>query len=444
MRALNLFLPVILVLTFAIRLSHAQGVMISNDTNAPEPAALLHVYGPEEEGGNVLFEGEFKDPVFQGPPPASAEGTRFMWYPDKAALRAGQVTGGEWNESQIGEHSVALGYNTTARGNFSLAAGQNTSATGINCVALGYNTAASVAHSTAMGYQSIASGAYSTAFGSWTVAPSGFETVIGRYNSLYPQASSAGWTDTDRLFVIGNGTASDSRSDAMVVLKNGNIGIGMSTPQNRIVVAEHSGNVGMHLLGNNNYFQSNLWQFGSTISNPEQGVLSGDFVLKSSTTYHYTFWTSYFRPTTDNTKTLGGSGYRWSTIYAANGTNNTSDARQKQNIRPISYGLDAVMRMKPVLFEWKNKPEDGSKPGFLAQDLLEVIPEVVVTKEKEVDRETGKVSFKEAASLGVYYSDLIPVLAKAIQEQQAMIQQQQETIDKLKDEVDEIKQIMRM
>lgn len=56
MRAHNFFLPVIMVLTFAIRISHAQGLMISNDTNASEPAALLHVNGQENDGGdNVLF-----------------------------------------------------------------------------------------------------------------------------------------------------------------------------------------------------------------------------------------------------------------------------------------------------------------------------------------------------------------------------------------------------
>lgn len=58
MRAHNFFLPVIMVLTFAIRIPHAQGLMISNDTNASEPAALLHVNGQENDGGdNVLFRG---------------------------------------------------------------------------------------------------------------------------------------------------------------------------------------------------------------------------------------------------------------------------------------------------------------------------------------------------------------------------------------------------
>jgi hypothetical protein len=429
----NIFLSLAtIILTFTCTFSFAQGVMISNDPAAPEPAALLHTYGVGEGDGNVLFQGEFKDPVFQGGPPATGSGTRFMWHPDMAAIRAGQVTGTQWNLSFTGEHSIAMGYNTTARGDYSLAVGNSAQALSVSSVALGHFTTASQAHTTALGFQTTASGAYSTATGSWTIAPSGFETAIGRYNTTYTPLSSAGWLDGDRLFVIGNGTSVSTRSDALVVLKNGNIGVGVSNPDNYITVKLRPGKAGIKLLDNDNYFQSNLWQFGSTASNPDQGVYSGDFVLKSATEYHFTYWVSYFRPTTDNTKTLGGSGYRWSTVYAANGVINTSDAREKQNIRPTAYGLDAVMKMKPVSFEWKDRPEEGNKLGFLAQDLLKVIPEVVVTKEKVTDRESDAVSYKDAKTLGVYYSDIIPVLVKAIQEQQELINKQQMEIEALK------------
>ena len=56
------------------------------------PAALLHTQGTGTGGGNVLFVGEYKD---EGPgnPPVSGVGTRMMWYPDKAAFRAGYAGG---------------------------------------------------------------------------------------------------------------------------------------------------------------------------------------------------------------------------------------------------------------------------------------------------------------------------------------------------------------
>lgn len=45
---------------------------------------------------------------------------------------------------------------------------------------------------------------------------------------------------------------------------------------------------------------------------------------------------SWFLPWEDNAKTLGGSGNRWSTVYAATGTINTSDAREKTPVEPMS------------------------------------------------------------------------------------------------------------
>jgi hypothetical protein len=66
--------------------------------------------------------------------------------------------------------------------------------------------------------------------GANTIAPSGYETAIGRYNTKYTIGSKLGWSETDRLFVIGNGVADDQRSNALVILKNGNTGIGVTNP----------------------------------------------------------------------------------------------------------------------------------------------------------------------------------------------------------------------
>jgi hypothetical protein len=163
-----------------------------------------------------------------------------------------------------------------------------------------------------------------------------------------------------------------------------------------------------------------------------------------------------FQPLYDNSYSLGISGSRWSTVYAANGTINTSDARQKQAIQPIGYGLQQVMAMKPVSFEWKSNPEQGRKLGFLAQDLQTIVPEVVADKEWVAD-EKGKQTAKPAEVLGVYYSDLIPVMAKAIQEQQAMmealkiengtlvksVQDQQQMIEQQQKDIEAIKAVLK-
>ncbi len=125
----------------------------------------------------------------------------------------------------------------------------------------------------------------------------------------------------------------------------------------------------------------------------------------------------------DNIDDLGSSSRRWKSVYAANGTINTSDARLKRDIRPLGYGIDEVMQLQPVSYQWVDgQSGEGRYMGFLAQDLQQVIPEVVRDKEwvyDAEDRSTGH--WQPAAKLGVAYSEIIPVAVAAIQEQQKQI-----------------------
>lgn len=212
--------------------SNAMTVMKNGDVGigTDTPDALLHTDGTGAGQGNVLFTGQFKDSN-PGATPVTGEGTRMMWYPDKAALRAGRVIGTYWNTDSIGNYSVAFGYNTRARGNNSVAAGSDTRASGFASTALGSVTKATGTCATALGIGTQANGSFSTAMGSYTTAPSGYETVIGNYNTTYSPASTTSWNNADRLFVIGNGTGTSARSNAMTVMKNGKVGVGTDTPE---------------------------------------------------------------------------------------------------------------------------------------------------------------------------------------------------------------------
>ncbi|MEM5564286.1 tail fiber domain-containing protein [Psychroserpens sp. AS72] len=126
-------------------------------------------------------------------------------------------------------------------------------------------------------------------------------------------------------------------------------------------------------------------------------------------------------PDVDNSSIIGNPSLRWKTIYATNGTINTSDRREKKNIKNLDYGLKEILRMQPVSFNWKNDNNPDIKLGLIAQDLLELIPEVVKTHTWEKDEGSDKLTKKELDRLGVYYSDLIPVLINAIKEQNVEI-----------------------
>jgi hypothetical protein len=88
---------------------------------------------------------------------------------------------------------------------------------------------------------------------------------------------------------------------------------------------------------------------------------------------------------------------------------NASDLRLKRNVLPLSYGLNEIEALKPVSFVLKDDRDEARQFGLIAQDVQGVIPELVVE-----DVDTGMLSMR--------YIELIPVLIKAIQEQQAQIE----------------------
>lgn len=139
---------------------------------------------------------------------------------------------------------------------------------------------------------------------------------------------------------------------------------------------------------------------------------------------------------------LGSDLSRWSTLYCTN-TVNVSDANLKKNITPLNYGLKDLMMLKPVTYNWKDNkigkttiPEnlEEKKLGFLAQDLLKVLPEVVKTHDWKITDESRpqEYSYEQNSVLGVMYSDIIPVVVKAVQEQQAQIEELKKTVAELK------------
>jgi hypothetical protein len=94
-------------------------------------------------------------------------------------------------------------------------------------------------------------------------------------------------------------------------------------------------------------------------------------------------------------------------------TTTTSDRRLKTNIKGISYGLDEVLRLRPVEFEWKATQRKGQQDiGLVAQDVESIIPEIVRNKELK----TGEFSENEEPFKTVDYGKLTAILIKSVQE----------------------------
>ena len=225
-------------------------------TNAP--SEQLHV-----SGTTVLATGEF------GAGPAlsvSGFGARMFWYPKKTAFRAGYAMNDEWDDVNIGNSSAAFGEENYASGEYSFSAGNfnesrgdgsftagwGNDATGVDSFAIGEGSVASQTATIAMGTGAqatalravaigegpLASGQKSIAMGYFTTAPSIYQMSVGRYNMPKGSENASSWVATDPLFVVGNGTGSGaSRSTAMMILKNGNMGIGTMSPVTKLSVS---------------------------------------------------------------------------------------------------------------------------------------------------------------------------------------------------------------
>jgi hypothetical protein len=117
----------------------------------------------------------------------------------------------------------------------------------------------------------------------------------------------------------------------------------------------------------------------------------------------------------------GAGAYRFyvgmaGTVFATNTTISAiSDIRFKENVRDLNVGLSEVMALKPRLYDWKEGKGADIKNarGFIAQEFEEVFPDLI-DEWKEAPPE-GEEPYKSVRA------DLIPVLVKAIQEQQAII-----------------------
>ena len=136
-----------------------------------------------------------------------------------------------------GRNSTAMGRLSTASGRDSTAMCYHTTASGISSTAMGYDTTASGLSSTAMGYETDASGSYSTAMGFGTLALAPYSTAMGKfsyaggtYSTAIGNKAYAGGTIG---FAIGCSTSNTeaiatdmSNNNKLVVLNNGNVGIG--------------------------------------------------------------------------------------------------------------------------------------------------------------------------------------------------------------------------
>ncbi len=108
-----------------------------------------------------------------------------------------------------------------------------------------------------------------------------------------------------------------------------------------------------------------------------------------------------------------------------------SDISLKENVRDLETGLAEIVALKPRRFDWKEETKIGEKnvAGFIAQELEEVLPELVY--EYQYNSDETKKSIK--------MGDILPTLVKAIQELKAQLDESNLILTSVKTELDTVK-----
>lgn len=169
-------------------------------SGGPRPGAISGGGGTIPTAISLLSDGGFRaEGTFGvGNIPDSGPGTKMMWYPGKAAFRAGQVTNPLWDDGNIGLHSAAFGLDTAAVGAWSFSFGNGSGAVGAASIGGGYGSTANGFASVALGDGVSAGGPGTVALGSFVNAASEGAFVFGDRSSLTPVQSLGSNTFTVR------------------------------------------------------------------------------------------------------------------------------------------------------------------------------------------------------------------------------------------------------
>ena len=252
----------------------------------------------------------------------------------------------------------------------------------------------------------------------------------------------------------------NSGTTAVTIDTSQRVGIGTTTPTNILEIVNASNpTIRITDTTNNCYTELNATDtvgyvgtasnhaFGFTTNNTERmRIDSSGNLLVGTTTQSFSARATFYNPTANNTISSQVSSNTSSTYLGVNSSGSytfyvtgagqigavstsitaISDARLKTNIQSIKYGLETITSLKPVMYDFIENDLVQGQPdnlGFIAQDVKEVVPELVSEGLNKAEDGSPYLTLK--------MGDMLPIIVKAIQEQQALITAQAETINAL-------------
>ena len=241
-----------------------------------------------------------------------------------------------------------------------------------------------------------------------------FQTTTSPYGFIIGVDASDG-----EKFKFATGTSDVGTATKLTIDTSGNVGVGTSSPQ-ELIHAYSGSSAAIRASGgaNNNkkveigYDNTN----GPYLKGGSSGLTGIQFYV-------------------DNT-TLAGKFDTNADFYTNDGTvHSLSDSRVKTNINDLVDGLDVVKQLQPKTFKYNEKSEfyneetkDEVRYGFIADEVQEVAPQYMQVGKGKIDG----VEVDDFKTLST--TKMIPMLVKAIQEQQTQIEALQSEINLLKGE----------
>jgi hypothetical protein len=283
-------------------------------------------------------------------------------------------------------------------------------------------------------------------------AVSGYASKLIFYRAGYNYWN-VGTPSNSTAFAISE--SSDLSSPALFLKTGGNVGIGTTSPSSNLVVNSNgetkviiqtsnpSANSNVVLEMNGNYYYDGIIRnnsagslvFQTNGTSERMRITSGgDLLFRKTSSTVGDIGVQILRTNGDVYSTIPSgintyhvfdatnAQYRFyvSAAGTINATNTAisaiSDKRLKENIVDLEIGLDAILALRPRKFDWKKESGNNGKNirGFIAQEFEEVFPDLIDQSINAAPE--GEEPYKQIRQ------DLIPVLVKAIQEQQQTIQ----------------------
>lgn len=358
---------------------------------------------------------------------------------------------------------IALpGSGQVASGAYSHAEGVNDTATGAYSWAIGNNNRSTVNYSLSFGRDNKNDASTSFLFGNNNLAPSGSyhfvsgisNTINGSGNSVFGSTNQTTSTGTSRINLIngvsnlshntsysmitGNGNK-DTLGYSSLIVGNSNVNKGsyssmlgwvntISGGYSQLVVGNLNTSISTYTAGGTILVGTNIKNTGSN-NNLFGGAIDANH--NSNTMFSQYDINAAANPLTSiinhQFSARFQNGYRLFTnlgmstgaelVAGATSWSVLSDRNTKENIRNNTYGLKELMKLGTYTYNYKGNPVTQRSIGVMAQEVKEVMPELVPTL--------------SSGNLGVNSTEIIPVLIKALQEQQSQIEELRARINRL-------------